>query len=110
MLFQTENPEYVRRRGRWLSARVMEVYLQEVLVSTYVERLKPRTRELIELCSGEFTVILERSISFLKTGIPPKAWYSLLKGAADIPFLNVEKVGQSGGFSVPFSANETAVA
>ena len=110
MLFQTENPEYVRRRGRWLSARVMEVYLQEVLVSTYVERLKPRTRELIELCSGEFAVILERSISFLKTGIPPKAWYSLLKGAADIPFLNVEKVGQSGGFSVPFSANETAVA
>ena len=30
MMEQTENSELVRRRGRWLSLRVMEICLQEV--------------------------------------------------------------------------------
>ena len=34
LLQLTENSELVRRRGRWVSARVMEVYLQEVAAST----------------------------------------------------------------------------
>ena len=102
MLFQTESPDYVRRRGRWLSERVMEVYLQEVLVTTYVEKLKPRTREMIEMCSSEFAVIMERAIGFLNSAIPTRVWYSLLKGSADVPSKNVEKVGRGGGNSATF--------
>ena len=29
MLHCTENPDLVRRRGRWMSMRVMEIYLQD---------------------------------------------------------------------------------
>ena len=33
LLHTTENAEVVRRRGRWISKKVMESYLQEVLVA-----------------------------------------------------------------------------
>jgi len=102
MLHQTESPEYVRRRGRWLSSRVMEIYLQEVLVTTFLEKLRPRTRFLIELCAGEFAIVIDRVITFLDTGIPPKAWFSLLKSSGDIPTENVRKAGINGSnFSHP---------
>ena len=99
MLHQTESPDYVRRRGRWLSNRTMEIYLQEVMVSTWIDKLQPKARQLIELCSGEFAVVIEHAISFLDTCIPPKTWFSLLKGAAEIPPENVEKDGSCGGRS-----------
>ena len=66
LLHQTESPDYVRRRGRWLSARVMEVYLQETLAVTCTAKLSPRTK-----CSVQLV--------FLDTGMPPRAWYSLLE-------------------------------
>ena len=47
MLNITENAELVRRRGRWLSHRVMEIYLQEVQVATYLFRLLPAQRQKI---------------------------------------------------------------
>ena len=52
LLHQTEQPELVRRRGRWLSARTMEIYLQEVLVTTFEEKINPNTRALIHLCES----------------------------------------------------------
>lgn len=78
MLHQTESPEYVQRRGRWLSARVMEVYLQEVRGTTFSERIQPKRRFWIQLCSAQFAAVLERVIAFLDTGIAPKAWYALI--------------------------------
>ena len=108
LLHQTENPEYVLRRGRWISARVMEIYLQEVMVVTFLEKVNPRTRSLIEMCSSGFSATVERAIAFLDTGIPPSTWYRLLKLAADVPPENVEKVGKSGGtdqVGQPFSGS-----
>ena len=96
LLHQTENPEYVRRRGRWLSSRVLEVYIQEVLVTTFIERLSPRTRFLIEPCSGEFAITVERTIAFLDSGIPPRAWFTLLSTAAVFPPEKDDKVGSDG--------------
>lgn len=66
LLHQTESPDYVRRRGRWLSARVMEVYLQETWAITCTVKISPRTK-----CSVQLV--------FLDTGMPPRAWYSLLE-------------------------------
>ena len=73
--------------------------MQEVMVSTWIDKLQPKARQLIELCSGEFAVVIEHAISFLDTCIPPKTWFSLLKGAAEIPPENVEKDGSCGGTS-----------
>ena len=81
LLHRAEQPELVRRRGRWLSARTMEIYLEEVLVTTFEEKISPKTRALIHLCAGGYAVTLERIMAFLECGIPPVAWYYLLRGA-----------------------------
>ena len=49
----TENAELVRRRGRWASFKIMEIYLQEVAAETYLNDLeatvKTRVLEAMEL-------------------------------------------------------------
>ena len=84
LLHRTEQPELVRRRGRWLSIRTMEIYLQEVLVVTFEEKVSPRTRFLIQLCASGFAKTLERVQPFLNFGIPPRTWYFLLVIIEDI--------------------------
>lgn len=79
LLFETEDSELVRRRGRWLSARVMEIYLQEVLSSTFVSRLPRRVQLRIEQLANVFPEVLEKAISFLLSGIPPIVWYRLFQ-------------------------------
>eukprot|EP00435_Cladocopium_sp_Y103_P022064 s3889_g5.t1 len=98
LLHATEQPELVRRRGRWLSSRVMEIYLQEVLVTTFAERISSKSRELIHLCSGGYAATLERCVAFLHGGIPPKAWYHLLKGEGGLE-QSAEQSGAASGNS-----------
>eukprot|EP00435_Cladocopium_sp_Y103_P044820 s2497_g12.t1 len=83
ILNMTENTELVRRRGRWLSQRVCDVYLQEVQVATYLHRLTGAQRgKILQLARG-FSNVLNIAIRFLNTGIPPKAWYPLMKTQRD---------------------------
>ena len=93
LLHQVEDAALVQRRGRWLSGRVMEIYLQESFVSTFIRGLDPKTRTRIELCSGAFATTLERAISFLDSGIPPGAWFSLYKMTARAPEKMFESMG-----------------
>ena len=74
MLQQTEDSEMIRRRGRWLSTRVLEIYLQETVVSTYHHELTASSREKIAILAGRFSEIHGKAISFLRTGVPPAAW------------------------------------
>ena len=46
-LLETEDAEYVRRKGRWLSTRVLEIYLQEASVATYDRRMSDDTKSRI---------------------------------------------------------------
>ena len=68
MLAQTENAELVRRRGRRLSGRVMEIYLQEISVATYVPQLPAQKVSL--MCTGRavesFLYKLQQQILRLK--------------------------------------------
>ena len=84
LLHQTESPDVVRRRGRWASNRVMEVYLQEVQVTTFTEKLEPKARERIQFCSAAYASILERAVFFLENGIPTQSWYFLLRAASGL--------------------------
>eukprot|EP00435_Cladocopium_sp_Y103_P074323 s580_g48.t1 len=62
LLHRTENSEVVRRRGRWLSVKVMEIYLQEVLVCTFME--KEEEKHLCQNCWQE-AAAGRRRLSFL---------------------------------------------
>ena len=98
LLHHTGDLELVRHRGRWLSVRTMNIYLQEVQVATYIVRVAPRTRFLIEICAGAFAFTLARAIAFLDSGIPPAAWYALLKISAGSPSKSSGKDGKGGLF------------
>ena len=77
LLHKTENAQVVRRRGRWLSVKTLEIYLQGVQVSTYLERVRPAAKVLIELCSGGLATTLDRCIDFLQCGVPSTTWFYL---------------------------------
>ena len=95
LLHQTESPELVRRRGRWMSMRTCEIYLQEVLVSTDLEKLDKRARDRILLFAGGYAETLERCVDFLEHGIPPASWFFLFRGAGD-PTKTAGKSGACG--------------
>ena len=44
LLLSTEDCEHVRRRGRWVTNKVCEIYLQEVMFSTFTEKLSALVR------------------------------------------------------------------
>ena len=48
-LAMTENSEYTRRKGRWLSSRVMEIYVQETSALLFLKRVPAPARERV-LC------------------------------------------------------------
>ena len=82
MLGLTENSELVRRRGRWLSQRVMDIYLQEVVAITYLPSLAQDTRDRLDALAGDVTSILAKVLFFESRRIPRAAWYLLLRPAS----------------------------
>ena len=80
LLMSTESSELVRRRGRWHSIRVMEIYLQEIQYVTFLERLPKESREMVEVCTAGFDDVLRPVIFFAQSGIPCNAWFYLLQG------------------------------
>eukprot|EP00438_Fugacium_kawagutii_P009501 Skav200311 [mRNA] locus=scaffold4329:205328:206512:- [translate_table: standard] len=97
LLNTTESGELVRRRGRWISTKVMEIYLQEISVATYIVRLEPQVRRNIEVLALGFETTLERVTGFLKHGVPPSTWRRLLKGVA-AEGINAKGMGKSATF------------
>eukprot|EP00435_Cladocopium_sp_Y103_P073019 s4_g42.t1 len=79
LLSCSEDSELVRRRGRWATTKTMEIYLQEVLYITYVERLPRDAKEAITTCAAGFPEMLEKAKYFVRSGIPCSTWYSLLR-------------------------------
>ena len=55
----TEAPDMVRRRGRWVSNKVMEIYVQEVSAMLYLPRLSPEQREHIFAWTNSFEAAFE---------------------------------------------------
>lgn len=97
LLHSLENPDILRRRGRWASWRTMDIYVQEVQVATYAEKLEPKTRDFIQLYAGGYELLIERCTAFLNTGIPATVWFFLLKAAGDLE-QNAERNGDDGDF------------
>lgn len=76
-LFSTEDAEYVRRKGRWTSTRVLEIYLQETSYVTFTSRMSSVTKSRIEDLCKHFPEILSKVQFFKSTGIPERVWPQL---------------------------------
>ena len=77
LLQMFEDAEFVRRRGRWVSAKVLEVYLQEISTATFQSRISEVARRRIEQVATSFPKILDQAEWFIWSGIPPIAWKHL---------------------------------
>ena len=71
LLQSTEDSELVRRRGRWASHRVMEIYLQEVAASLYYPQLPHSTCYKVLQFASAFPDLLRRAQTLANLQIPP---------------------------------------
>ena len=74
----SESAEMVRRRGRWASFRTMEMYLQEVAASTYMNEITKAAKENVLLALRNFPELMTRVVQFDAFMIPETTWYFLL--------------------------------
>ena len=87
-LLQTcEDSEFVRRRGRWINSRVMEVYVQEIASVQFMMHLSEFQRSRILTLAQCFPAVLEWAKRCRRLGLPTKSWATLWMA---------EEVGRSG--------------
>ena len=79
LLQATEDSELVRRRGRWVSHKVMEIYLQEVAASTFLPALPLHVRERVLRLAAGFPAILQQVKEWNAAGVPAQSWPLLFK-------------------------------
>lgn len=94
LLLASEDSEMVRRRGRWVTSRVMEIYLQEIMYTTYAEKLDRNTRIQVMQLAGNFSKILNTAVGFLNCAVPPQTWWSLFQAS------DGEELGEAGSDGV----------
>eukprot|EP00435_Cladocopium_sp_Y103_P053973 s1965_g17.t1 len=71
------DPERVRRAGRWVSSKVMDVYIQEVMYTTFTEQMPASAKQKIQQLASAFPRILDQALIFLRAAIPPNTWLRL---------------------------------
>ena len=79
LLMITEDSELVRRRGRWLAHRTMEIYLQEIGATVMFPSLPVGVKTKVMQLAYAFPGLLEKMRRFTAAGIPETAWYHLLR-------------------------------
>ena len=75
----TEDSELVRRRGRWISSKVLEVYLQEIAVATAVSRLPEDIRLKVGKFASAFDQVLPQALKYLNARVPVQTWHLLFR-------------------------------
>ena len=77
LISQSESSELVRRRGRWVSQRTMEIYIQEVMASTFMTDIDEACRSKVLKAMNLFLEILSEAIKFHACHIPQSTWVFL---------------------------------
>ena len=75
MLSVTENSELVRRRGRWLTPKIMEIYLQDTSAIRYILSLSNKQRSKVLTAASVFLEVLSRAELLDAASIPFSSWY-----------------------------------
>ena len=88
LLMLCEDSELVRRRGRWLAPRTMEIYLQEASSTQHFPSLNSATKARILSLALAFPELLRQAQNFQKVCIPATTWHTL--------FLRMKTDGDDG--------------
>ena len=74
----TENGELCRRRGRWASVKIMEIYVQETIALQYMKHIDKDARQRVLDLFGAFWTVFDRVKSFQAARIPHATWFFLI--------------------------------
>ena len=77
LLSVSEDAELVRRRGRWLNHRTMEIYIQEVSSLQFVHRLPKETQTKLFSLVQAFGAVVARAEQLVLIKTPTLAWFTL---------------------------------
>ncbi len=77
MLETTENGNLVQRRGRWISEKVMSLYVQELTANIFLAQLPELTRKRILTLAYSFPTLTSKATELLHAQIPSSAWYRI---------------------------------
>ena len=106
LLMVTEDSELVRRRGRWLSARTMEIYIQESSSATFLPQLPVQTKDRILNLALAFPEAMEKMRHFEACHLPCSTWPYFFRGQSDPK--NGKKMGGGGRQRSPELRDTTA--
>jgi hypothetical protein len=67
------------RRGRWLNAKTMSIYLQESMAVLYLQKVSVTAKEKVLLFAAFFPQLLVRAAGFQKAKVPQRMWNNLLQ-------------------------------
>ena len=81
LLETTENGNLVQRRGRWISERVMSLYIQELSANIFLAKLSSPTKQKILSLAHAFPHLTEKAQSLLQANIPFNAWFAIFSTA-----------------------------
>ena len=83
LLMITEDAELVRRRGRWLAPRTMEIYIQEISSTVFFPRLPRKVKDRVMELALSFPALLDRLKVFAAAAIPASAGFVLIQTNSD---------------------------
>ena len=78
LLMVSEDSELVRRRGRWINNKVMEIYVQEAASIQFLPQLEPSVRTFVLRGTALFPALLQKVYWWFRCGLPENAWRILL--------------------------------
>lgn len=79
LLQVTENSELVRRRGRWTTTKVLEVYLQETACVKYLNCLDETAKDTVFSLAMLFPACLAKAGNLVDAQIPPTVWFKIFR-------------------------------
>ena len=89
LLMESEDSELTRRRGRWVSNKVMEVYVQEAGAIQFLPRLPEQIRKQILRGAYRFPWCLHLATRLSSAEVPLAVWYLIFqKEAAELEVSN----------------------
>ncbi|CAK0892049.1 unnamed protein product [Prorocentrum cordatum] len=77
LFLETDDPHLVQNRGRWMSQKVMLIYLQELVSTTYMSELPVATRTGIFQMGSQVSWMWPQAVTWVRDGIPASSWPSL---------------------------------
>ncbi|CAK9097604.1 unnamed protein product, partial [Durusdinium trenchii] len=79
LLMVSEDSEMTRRRGRWISSKIMEIYVQEAWSIQFLHALPPSTKKTVLDGARAFPWLLEQAMKWHRALVPERIWFLLLR-------------------------------